>query len=307
MISYGEEPALEPLIEALYLAVSAPDQWDEVLSRTLTLFDAEEVILRLADQPPIVRRRGDGARLLPRGADSIVISHDIGSLVALTLAVRREAPPFGHEDRIRADQLRPHLGQVGKAMQAQSGFRRHLNALSVLHDLALACFVFDSAGQVIFRNEAGDRLIGGNRPLAVVDGHLFLQDRAAQAVLDAGVAAGKAVEFPIEADGMTMQAMVRPLGQSDGGLGLQAVLFVVEPRIDIPGPEGADRLVELYGFTTAEAEIALDLIRGFTSKEIAKRRESSHHTVRTQIKHVLEKVGVSSQRDLFRLLGLFEA
>lgn len=57
-----------------------------------------------------------------------------------------------------------------------------------------------------------------------------------------------------------------------------------------------------FGLSTAEVQIAQCLIEGANVAEIAKRRSSAISTVRTQIKTLLSKTGVSSQTDLIRLL-----
>lgn len=48
----------------------------------------------------------------------------------------------------------------------------------------------------------------------------------------------------------------------------------------------------------AEREVALELCRGLTDKEVAERLFRSYHTVRTQKKAIYQKLGVSKDTEL---------
>lgn len=63
-------------------------------------------------------------------------------------------------------------------------------------------------------------------------------------------------------------------------------------------------LRSLYKLTPAEAETAINVFDGRTPAEIAGQRQTSIHTVRTQVKSVLFKCQVRSQVDLCRLLAM---
>ncbi|MEM7099320.1 MAG: LuxR C-terminal-related transcriptional regulator [Pseudomonadota bacterium] len=53
-----------------------------------------------------------------------------------------------------------------------------------------------------------------------------------------------------------------------------------------------------FGYTEAEKEIVLLLLKGLSIQEIAVVRHRSVHTIRTQVKSILNKTNVSSQREL---------
>lgn len=65
-----------------------------------------------------------------------------------------------------------------------------------------------------------------------------------------------------------------------------------------------DRAVlgEAFGLTTAEAEVASDLLCGLSVREIADCRKRSVATVRTHLASVLAKTGTARQTELIRLL-----
>ena len=64
-----------------------------------------------------------------------------------------------------------------------------------------------------------------------------------------------------------------------------------------------NRLQALYQLSSAEAEIATQLASGFSPKEIAKERCRSLDTIRTQIKHVIAKVGAKNSTALVALVN----
>ena len=59
--------------------------------------------------------------------------------------------------------------------------------------------------------------------------------------------------------------------------------------------EGGERKAIL---SKAEREVALELCRGLTDKEVAERLFRSYHTVRTQKKAIYHKLGVSKDTEL---------
>lgn len=59
---------------------------------------------------------------------------------------------------------------------------------------------------------------------------------------------------------------------------------------------------DTFGLTDTETKVALLISNGYAPKSVAEKRETSLHTVRTQIKQVLAKTGTHSMHDLTRLL-----
>jgi len=64
-----------------------------------------------------------------------------------------------------------------------------------------------------------------------------------------------------------------------------------------------DVLMQLYGLTTTEAQLACALSRGHDLADLARDWEVSRETLRTHLKRVLHKTGTSRQADLVRLLA----
>jgi DNA-binding CsgD family transcriptional regulator/PAS domain-containing protein len=63
------------------------------------------------------------------------------------------------------------------------------------------------------------------------------------------------------------------------------------------------RLQRVFGWTEAEAEVAREIVEGTSLRDVAERRGVGIETVRTQLKSVFRKAGVSSQAGLVRLVA----
>lgn len=77
-------------------------------------------------------------------------------------------------------------------------------------------------------------------------------------------------------------------------------IYMSDPETPINIRE--ETLCSVHGLTVAEANIAISLANGLSLKEISEVNQTSLGTVRTQIKQVFNKTGVTRQQDLVRLL-----
>lgn len=64
-----------------------------------------------------------------------------------------------------------------------------------------------------------------------------------------------------------------------------------------------DVLIEAYGLTRAQAEVARGLFSGQNVEEVAAGLDLSPNTVRTHLKHIFSRCEVRSQRELLHLLA----
>jgi DNA-binding CsgD family transcriptional regulator len=79
-----------------------------------------------------------------------------------------------------------------------------------------------------------------------------------------------------------------------------ALLLIDDPEKKRPGLSRHVRA--LYGFTKAEAELALAMTQGLSPDQYAALRDIRITTVRTQIRSMLEKCGITRQIDLVAAL-----
>jgi DNA-binding CsgD family transcriptional regulator len=204
-----------------------------------------------------------------------------------------------------------------------------------LHGFATPCFILGPGRNVVFLNQAGFDCLGEATGLAIIDGHLDVDDPQVSRSIDACLTMTASHEGPSGPDGcgndglpkksgaMTLPAPVPEhlefrLSDVNGSAPRLVVLTPLsdtagEPRLAVfvlgsvshlNLEAGIARLRRLFNMTRAEAEIAARLVRGESPRDIAKARQTSEQTVRTQIKLVLQKAGCRRQIDLMRLLPI---
>lgn len=78
-------------------------------------------------------------------------------------------------------------------------------------------------------------------------------------------------------------------------------LVVCEP-VDARVVPASGVLMRCFGFSPAEARVAVGLCEGLDAKRLARREGNSVNTIRSQLRGVLEKTRTTRQADLLRLL-----
>ena len=82
--------------------------------------------------------------------------------------------------------------------------------------------------------------------------------------------------------------------------GAKVAVFLSDPNLD--QPISIDNLVSVYNLTPSEAQVAISLANGHSIDKIANSSHHSAHTIRSQLKSVFRKTGVSRQSELIKLL-----
>jgi DNA-binding CsgD family transcriptional regulator len=79
------------------------------------------------------------------------------------------------------------------------------------------------------------------------------------------------------------------------------VAVIISPARD---PEVASLIVQAYGLTARERDVAGHVLRGRSTQEIAEAMQVTRYTVQDHLKSIFEKVGVRSRRELVAQLFL---
>ncbi|WP_439136127.1 helix-turn-helix transcriptional regulator, partial [Pseudomaricurvus sp.] len=77
-------------------------------------------------------------------------------------------------------------------------------------------------------------------------------------------------------------------------------LYLTDPNLAVHIRH--ESLMEVYQLTIAEARVAIMVANGMALKDIAEHNQVSVLTVRTQLRHVFEKMGVNRQQDIVKIL-----
>jgi DNA-binding CsgD family transcriptional regulator len=209
--------------------------------------------------------------------------------------------------------VKPHLSQA-LAFAEQLGSLRSFERFSssVLQSLPQAIFALDASGTILFANAAAEVLLRAGDGLYCADRKLRTRSPSEQHRLDslidqAATMSGQSdgwVRVSHRSGGAPYVAFISPLsyGQDD--------LIAAEARVVVMVHDSADRrtadprmLMEVYELTRAEVRLANALCGGHSVESAASLLGVQPATLRSQLKSVFRKTGVSRQQDLVGLLS----
>jgi DNA-binding CsgD family transcriptional regulator len=211
--------------------------------------------------------------------------------------------------------LAPH---VRTAIRTRLAFEGQGAAVLIgaMDALSIPVFVCDRTGRVGSLTQAAETLVTAGRGLELKKGRLqACWPEEAKALNDAIEAAviwrvqrGPAVLRTVVVRGRDHKTA--PLVLDMFPLPSQPYQFTFAPRVLVVarGPRGAKArrtaiLQAMYALTSAETQITEYLVEGQSAEFIAAKRGVSVETVRTQIKAIMAKLGVSRQVELVLRLG----
>lgn len=205
------------------------------------------------------------------------------------------------------DLLRPHLARA-LALSAQLRMQRLAAAVDALELVSVAAAVIDPVGRIEAMNDlftqAMDRLLAQRAgTLRALHPASDSQLRAAIARLQAEGATGCSLPLR-DLEGTARHALhLVPLHGRGRDAFASAGAVIILAGAGNPSVPGADLIRALFDLTPAEARVARAVAQGLSPAEIAARHAASQATVRTQLKHVFAKTGVTRQTELAVLLA----
>lgn len=248
-----------------------------------------------------------------------------GSHVLMGLHRTRDGEPYAKHDVSRLRPLLPHLRNALFLTQRLQETESLANAgLAALEHLASGIAIVDRAREVVYVNAAMERLAGSGalrlRPDTALGrpssrSQLSLTNSADQARLvglveeAAQLGAGGAIQLHFAGSDQRLILLAMPLPRalsprpfSVGPLDAGRVLVIVRNHAR-PVALRNDVLKALFGLTDTEIAVAKALLGGRQAETVAAERGVSLPTIRTQVRHILEKAGVRSLRELEALLA----
>ena len=184
-------------------------------------------------------------------------------------------------------------------------------AWTVLDALWFGIIVCDGSGRVLWVNEAGGQFITGAKWLSISQGHLRTVQQRHQDELNRLLASATANPRGIGGSvhvkdgcgpGYMLSVMpIRLRRTASGHLPPVMALILTADLAKTRSPPGR-HLSDCFGLTPAEARLTVELSSGKTLGEIARDRNVSDATLRTQLRAALSKTDTVRQVDLVRLL-----
>lgn len=181
--------------------------------------------------------------------------------------------------------------------------------------IGIGVFALDSLGRVTFANPAGKRLLGPQ--ISIVDGRLLLGGEAERGELKSAVeeslrgeladlaSSPKPILLHRPPPDRPLAVYLLPIAARSGPEAqflthARALVLVVDP--DATEPVDASVVRDVLGVTLGEAKVAALVGSGLPPRKAAEKLGISEETVRSALKRVFSKVGVSRQSELTALL-----
>lgn len=239
-----------------------------------------------------------------------------GLLARLRVCRNEKEQGFTDNDKQLLASILPHLQ---RAIQ----FHARLNRIESERDLyanavdrlAVGTIILDENGKLLNTNNIAQQMLEENDGLATHNNHLQVGNRE-QASEFQSLVEKVLSRQQLNQPGMPEALRVsRPSGRPDLGLVMRpiptsewsegqacpsVVVFISDPELQ---PETSQQMItRLFGFTPAEATLAMLLTRGLSMAETSEHLSISQHTARAQLKSIFSKTGVSRQAELVRLV-----
>ena len=222
---------------------------------------------------------------------------------------------FDEDDRRALRAIHAPVQMALRAYCALSASRTgQLAAAAALDAVGKPIFVLDRNGQLLHANVAADAGKVKSDWLVIRAGRLVHLVSTAADVASALVSRAAQGQLqtvrlwrPALAGGVHCAiARLVPLGEANPcawAWPQAAVLLLLDEEVREVDAQRIPALSVRYRLTTAESQLLAQLGNGLDPADIASANGVSIHTVRTHIKHLFEKTGVSRQTDLVRLLA----
>jgi len=207
-----------------------------------------------------------------------------------------------------------HLAQaIALAARIGSLERKCRLELGVLNALPYAVFALNAAGKVIFMTSRAERLVQSKDGLLVHEGRLQTRMALQQPLLD------RLIQAAVSPNAKEARGGWARLHRASGRRPYLALVsefvagehlmddFPARALVIVNNPDDAavpdqQALKELYDVTDSEARVAMALANGHSIQSASECLQVSPETLRSHLKHIFRKLGVSRQQDMVRQL-----
>ena len=238
--------------------------------------------------------------------------NDQGFVALTVIRSHREGHITPEQQQVFAT-LAPHVRTAVRTHVALQGHGVAVLTKS-MEMLSIPVFVCDRSGKVVTLTRPAEALVEEGSALQLKAGTLhatqWRESQMLNQAIDAAALASHKPGPPVSRtviirgeDPDAAPVVLDVFALASHGSGLSIAALAPRVLIVVRGPKGGGAhrsalLGAVYGLTSAEVEIALQLAEGKAPEAIAANRRVAVGTVRTQIKAILAKVGVRRQVEL---------
>jgi DNA-binding CsgD family transcriptional regulator len=231
--------------------------------------------------------------------------------VAFNICRSERQGAIDDDGRRFTERVVPHLCRSMQLGFRLDGYRALQRAEhDVLDRLSVGVVLLDRRARVIYSNAAAASLSSDDSVLCVRNGMIAARSdlhasrfaSLIRSVLSGMTAAS--ISLPRSGDGRPITVVASSVRGRDVGRfadhhmpDAAVLLLMIDPKIP------SAWIMEAYGLTQAEARVALAASSGTTIAETAEQLGLSSNTVKTHLRKVFDKTGVSRQAELVRLVA----
>lgn len=211
------------------------------------------------------------------------------------------------DNEIIAATLIPHLERsfnLGLKLQGVKDNQSHLHA--TLDQLPMAILLVDRSLLIQHCNQLAMQLLQKADVIGEQNGALIAiqskNHRRIRIAVETAITEQRAISLPIAAPLVgesILTLLISPVGDRTDLTNCHAGIFIAR-REAMNIHVGS--IKSLFGLTTAEADLALQLVNGHSMSEYAKIKGVSNNTLRSQLRSIFDKTGTNRQPDLVSLI-----
>jgi DNA-binding CsgD family transcriptional regulator len=234
-----------------------------------------------------------------------------GTTALLRLYRFQDLPPFGAEDKRQLAMFVPHIKQAMALTAHLNDNALHMRIYEEgLERLNIGVIVLDEADQLLRTNPTARQMLENADGLRLSGRHLVAASGAETRDLQRVLAGVR--EHPRRVMAMCLSrpsgrrklaAVVRsfPLAKAlDGHARPALAIFLRDPDVDAEPAHDIAR--QLFDFTPAEAQLAIELLNGLSLDEAVAKLGILRNTGRAHLRAIFSKTGVTRQSELVRVL-----
>lgn len=239
-----------------------------------------------------------------------------GLIARLRISRGKGEQPFSEEDKHCLHQLALHLQQAMEIHARLSTMESERNLYANAVDrLAVGTIILDEHSHILKANELASQLLQQKDGISKVNNKLLFDQRELNTEFNKLLPEVLSPSMDGKPGMAQALRVARPSGRADLGLIIRPVPTSEWPEgqssptiaVFISDPEQQSNtsqliITRLFGFTPAEAALAMQLAKGLSLADASTELSISQHTARAQLKAIFSKTGVTRQAELVRLV-----
>lgn len=223
---------------------------------------------------------------------------------------------FGETEKVFLRAIRPYL-ELSLEFYALIRLKEMEKEIyeTTLDRLTVATFILNGKGHVICSNSTARTLLSGSSDLAINQGKLYLTHITSNNCFQAIISQALLFHQQNPADTFVDALSIEVQNGENMGLLVRSVstdqihqseaspcVIIYLDQTDRQRMPKEKFVAQLLGLTPSEASLAILLSQGFTLVESASLLGITENSVRTYVKNIFSKTGISRQTDLVRLI-----